>query len=121
MKQLDTQFKGRASQKGWMFKQLVRSSRFAIYEKTSESTVTYEVIEIRVKKATSAIFPDGRMVDYPEQELYPRDEDFGLYGWTYGSKDTAETKFLLLCYNFPEFNGIHHIVSAPHNRGTQPV
>jgi hypothetical protein len=115
MKLLDTEFKGKRSQKRWMFKQLERDGMYAIYEKRSESTVTYEVIEIQFQKAKVVKYPDGRVIEYDDMELYPGDEQFGLYGWAYNDLDAAYRKYLVLYYSVPE------TVSPLHNRGTQPV
>jgi hypothetical protein len=93
MRQLPEEFKGKGSQKGWDFTLVSRNGKYAIYEKRSESIVYYEVVIIRVRKAASVKYPNGTVVEYPEMESYPRDEDFGTYGWTYGYLDAAQAKF----------------------------
>jgi hypothetical protein len=102
MRQLPEEFQGRGSQKGWNFKLRERSGKYAIYEKRSESNIYYEVIAVRVQKAMQAKYPNGTVVDYPEREVYPRDEEFGTYGWSYGSLDESYKKFALLVYNVPD-------------------
>jgi hypothetical protein len=93
MRLLPEMFEGTRSQKGWDFKLIDRNGNYAIYQKQSESNIYYKVIVIRVQKAKVAHYPGGRVVDYPETETYPKDEDFGLYGWSYGSLDAAHAKY----------------------------
>jgi hypothetical protein len=102
MRILNNQFEGRGSQKGWSFTLVTRNDKYAIYEKRSESNVYYEVIMVKFQKARVAKYPDGRVVEYPDMELYPGDEDFGVYGWSYGSLDEASKNFTLLVYNVPD-------------------
>jgi hypothetical protein len=120
MIELDIQFNGKGSQKGWTFKQLQRSGRIAIYEKRSESTVTYEVINIRVKKAASVKYPNGTIVEYQAREAYPNDEQFGVFGWAYSHLADADKKYWDLIFKVPE-SKVPPLASLPHNRGTQPV
>jgi hypothetical protein len=99
MRRLPEYFSGTRSQKGWEFELVAADGPYAVYKKTSESNVYYETIIIRIQKAKVAHYPDGRVVEYPDQEVYPRDEDFGLYGWTYSTFDAAYEKMVDLVNN----------------------
>ena len=75
---------------GMTFQQVARTKKAAIYkEKDSE---TYEVFLIKTAKATT-IKAGGKMTDVPARERIPGNNDFGVWAWSYTSKDAAERKF----------------------------
>jgi hypothetical protein len=75
---------------GRTLKQLKREGMVAIYD---QGLYSYEVIVIRIKK-------DGETFGkfYPEHEIYPSSEQWGIYGWTYrpDEREKAEKKFASL-------------------------
>jgi hypothetical protein len=85
------EFKGRASQKEFNFKQIRREGDVALFEKRDilqPEIVYYEAIHIRKFNAYSM---GG--VDFPAGERYPSDREFGIYGWCCGSLELAEIRF----------------------------
>lgn len=87
---LPIEFKGRASQKEFQFKQLKREGMIALYEKKDkEGTVYYETIV--VQKHDGRTMPGGAKV--PPSEYFPSDNSFGLYGWCFNLLDKAEEKY----------------------------
>lgn len=86
-------FKGRASQKEFQFKQLLRENNIALYEKKSKDITYYETIIIQ--KHDGRTMPGGVFVE--PSEFYPSDNMFGQYGWCYNDKEMAENKYKELC------------------------
>lgn len=78
-KPLALEFKGRASQKSFDFKQIKREGDIAIYEKKDGEMVYHEVIV--VQKHNGRTMPGGVVVE--PSEFYPSDNMFGLYGWCF--------------------------------------
>ena len=86
---LATEFKGRASQKEFNFKQLKREGMIAIYEKVSPDSTHYETIVIQ--KHDGRTMPGN--VEVPPSEFYPGENTWGLSGWTHQTLERAEEKF----------------------------
>ncbi len=85
-------FKGRGSQKGFMFSKIKREGNVAIYSKSSgeeiNDVIYYETVVINQHngyKLGGVVFPPG--------ENYPGDSQFGLRGWCYRDPLKAESKF----------------------------
>ena len=88
-------------------KQIARVGQVAMYELRTQSGMLlgYEVIVIRIRPAEEAF---GH--SYPERERYPRDEEWGLYGWTFTTKElqSAHQRFKNLCDRYaPKLNQPH--------------
>lgn len=90
-KPIPLEFKGRASQKEFEFKQIKRSGDIAIYEKKDGEIIFYEVIVIQ--RHNGRTMPGGVFVE--PAEFYPGDSSFGLYGWCFAAnqKERMELKF----------------------------
>lgn len=85
MKTLPLEFK----RDGFTHKQVVRDGNVAIYERTKpeHSQPHYEVVIIREHKAR-----DTGNFKVEAGEHYPSSEEWGIYGWTYGTLDLAKTR-----------------------------
>jgi len=78
---------------GYIYSQLKRGERAAIYEQIFEdlgesSCIGYEVFKIRIGKS-KVVFG----VELPEKEKFPSDEDFGKWAWTYRDLNKAMEKY----------------------------
>lgn len=78
---------------GYIYTQLKRGERGAIYEQIFEelgdsTCVGYEVFKIRIGKS-KVVFG----VELPEKEKFPSDEDFGKWAWTYRDLNKAMEKY----------------------------
>jgi len=81
MKEINTVLK----KDGFDLKQIARQRNWAVYEQSKAGKVTsYELIQIKISKATEIY---GR--SYPDREVYPSNEDWGLLGFTISDKDEA--------------------------------
>ena len=86
-------FKGRGSQKGFMFSKIKREGNVAIYSKSSGEegggdVTYYETVVINQHngyKLGGVVFPPG--------ENYPSETQFGIRGWCYRDLQKAENKF----------------------------
>jgi len=77
---------------GFTLTQLKRTGNIAIYKQTKgKRSPAYEVVIIRKAKAWTAF---GK--DFPAAEYYPKSEDWGTCGFTYGTIEGALVKFVEL-------------------------
>lgn len=92
MTPLPTKFSGRADQRGFEFEQIERVGNIAIYRKTKpgQKVVVFEVVRILIRKAEKAF-----QRDYPNREVYPKSEFWGLYGWTECSVEHARRRLAI--------------------------
>ena len=83
------------------FRQLKRSAKTALYEKSKGDSRSYEVIRIKTS-AKDYQFPSRTNKDGEEiqgsfrpagSEAYPSSEDWGTYGFSYTNRDTASAKY----------------------------
>ena len=88
--------------KGFRFTQMKRNDNFAIYLKESNVALDnalyyfcYEVIKIR-KREAEAFKRFGKLIELPLREIYPTDNNWGLYGWTFKDLKSAEVYFIKL-------------------------
>ena len=85
MKKLEKEFK----KWNFIFTQVKREGKYAIYEKFFEETsIGFEVIIIQKQKEHERF---GQV--FPAKELYPSSEAWGKYGWTFTDFRDAITKF----------------------------
>ena len=95
MKALETEIKVQDR----TLRQLKRAGMVALYDLGSEGDmlIGYEVAVIRVRRAEEAF---GK--SYPEREVYPGNEDWGMYGWSYQALDLAgaQKRFDSLLYKW---------------------
>ncbi len=89
--------------KGFRFTQIKRTNDFAIYLKENNVNVDspsyyfcYEVIKIR-KREAEAFKRFSKLIELPLREIYPTDNNWGLYGWTFEDLKGAEVCFIELC------------------------
>lgn len=87
-KPIKTEFEGRADQKGFLFKQLKREGQIALFKKNKGTVENYEVIIIRNQEEYEM---GGIKIE--AKEHYPNAREFGTYGWSYQTLDSAEKKF----------------------------
>jgi hypothetical protein len=78
---------------GYIYTQLKRGEKAAIYEQIFEdlgdsTVVGYEVFKIRIGKS-KVVFG----VELPEKEKFPSDEDFGKWAWSYREINKAMEKY----------------------------
>jgi hypothetical protein len=74
---------------GFTYAQLLRGARSCIYRQTYCQNLAYfEVFEIRVQ-AKKELF--GTVI--PEKEIFPPDEAFGVWAWTYRGLDQAKRRY----------------------------
>lgn len=90
MKIIETNF----IDKHFSFKQIAREGDFAVYERQqipymghNSDTVHWEVIKIQKHNGYSFV---GKT--WPPSEFYPRNADWGLYGFTCQTKERAYKK-----------------------------
>ena len=84
------------------FTEWQRNNDFAIYLKENNVPANsylyyycYEVIKIRKREAES-FKRFGKSIELPLREIYPTDNNWGLYGWTFEDLITAEVYFIKL-------------------------
>lgn len=92
IKELDIEFIGTGSVKGFKFTQKASTDKGYIYEVDSgDEDIHYEVFERR----TSAICINFENRIYSEEdfkEIYPQDKDFGVNAWVYIEYEEALDK-----------------------------
>ena len=78
--------------KGFDYRLHKSEGKIAIYFQFLENNfLGYEVIRLKFHKG---VHRHGTF--YPDRYLYPTDNDWGVYGWTYKDATKAEDKFLEL-------------------------
>jgi len=84
-------------QSGFTLTQVKRSGDIAIYRQTKAGLPpAFEVVTIRRREASVAF---GK--EFPAAEYYPRNEDWGNYGFSYRTLEEAERKFKQLAKKQP--------------------
>jgi hypothetical protein len=81
----------RFKKNGFLYWQVCRSDRAAIYEQkliNGQARVYYEVWRIRVLQPR--VF---KGVSYPQREAAPSNADWGRYGWTFYTLGEAQEKY----------------------------
>lgn len=76
---------------GFDYKLVKKGEKAYIYEQWDDEekfTVAYEVFKIKIEKE-KLVFGDLM----PEREIFPGNEDFGTWAWTYPSLEKAEERF----------------------------
>ena len=86
---LAKEFEGRASQRGWLFREVKREGLIAMYEKVSvDGSVYFEVIRVKRDKGGVSVI-GGVEINFESKERYPNDNAFGTDGWCYRGYDRA--------------------------------
>ena len=83
---------------GYKFKQLRRNPLYALYEGINKyGSICYEIHKVRIKEAGECKFKgsDGqfKVVAFQKSEILARNEEFGLYGWSYSKEVNALIKY----------------------------
>ena len=79
---------------GYYYKQIKKGNKSAIYEQTCEESpnpIAYEVFRIKIDKE-KVVF--GQLL--PEKEIFPGNEDFGKWAWTFHNPEQALLRFEVL-------------------------
>ena len=79
---------------GYYYKQIKKGNKSAIYEQTcdeSPNPIAYEVFRIKIDKE-KVVF--GQLL--PEKEIFPGNEDFGKWAWSFCGIEKALSRFELL-------------------------
>lgn len=85
MKVLETEFK----QKGFNLKQIKRNKNVALFERSSKTGFQHwEVVIIRSHNGYTIA---GNNI--PPSEYYPKEEDWGQFGWTFIDLERANKAF----------------------------
>lgn len=81
MRELQTEFEGRGEVSGYSFKQINKTDKAYIYERSSsEGHLSWEVFK-RIENERFGVIS------------YPRSPSFGIWAWEYFDKDKALDKF----------------------------
>lgn len=93
MKTLPTQLKV----DGFDLEQIAREGNVAIFRQSKPGkSEAFEVVRIRVRKASERTLPTGEVIRYEESEVYPNSDQWGELGWTYRDREAAFEKLKLL-------------------------
>lgn len=94
-KPLDTQF----TENEALYTQIRRCGNVALYHRRRSGKVNwedFEVIRIRSQKAGVSFRKNGEetvKVEFEAKELYPSDNQWGDFGWTFQTEEAAVVKF----------------------------
>jgi hypothetical protein len=80
---------------GFDYKQVKRTDKAAIYAQYMTGgtlLIGYEVFQIFEQKESDTIIA-GNPIHYENKELFPSDEAFGKFAWSFQSLQRAETFF----------------------------
>lgn len=94
MKKIPNTFRFR----GFDYNLIKRAGMVALYSQSRGGCIdAYEVHKVRLKAKGTGKYaqPDGtfNIVEYPEKEILASNEEFGYFGWTHFTLDTANLKF----------------------------
>lgn len=89
MKELEKKFTGKGSVKGFKFTQEYADDYAYIYKvEDAYGKIWHEVFEKRIVKALDTII-GGNEVHFDDRVLYPTDNSFGIWAWTFGNYQKA--------------------------------
>jgi len=93
---IENQFRGSGEVKGFEFIKIASVHGGYCYEVvTSEGNIHYEVF--RAKNVPLCVDFENRIYSETEfKEIYPKSKDFGVWAWTYSSKEKALAKLATL-------------------------
>lgn len=92
MKELPIELQGKGQQSDFIFNQIKRNDKYAIYKKSASYKTYYEVFEIRKQKES-----EFNGIKYEEKELMPNDNMFGINAFCFTDFDKAIDKYNELC------------------------
>lgn len=88
---LPTKFEGKGSVKGFTFTLCIKSENMYIYEVQNGRYKHYEVFKIKTVPVC-VDFEKRIYSDTEFKEIYPKDEDFGVWAWSFSSLESAYSK-----------------------------
>ncbi len=88
MKTLETTF----TSSGFVHEQIVRDGNLAIYRRFKQVGGKEHFEVVRIRSHSGFKIPGTEKMAEPA-EMYPSGEQWGLNGWTYPDRESAETKF----------------------------
>lgn len=92
MKHLPKKFEGRGDTGGWVFRQLRRNDKWALYERTRGSKdVSYELVRICCFSADKEI--NGNIIGRKGDERYPSASRWGMDGFSYITREASEMAY----------------------------
>ena len=74
---------------------IMRNEGVALYQRDKN---IFEVFKRKYRQEKKVTFK-GKEVIYPAGEIYPSNEDFGVWAWCYTSLEDAERKYNILVNN----------------------
>lgn len=96
MKELEKEFIGGGTVKGFQFRQLHNNGNVYLYEVTTDGgSVHYEVFERKENLGGLKVIA-GTEVNFEPKVMYPSDNAFGVWAFTYNTLEMAEEKFIEL-------------------------
>lgn len=98
MKELEKEFIGTGSVKGFVFKQIKFNGNVYLYEVNTSSSIHYEVFERKESKGGTSVI-GGVEVTFEPKVLYPSDNAFGVWAYCCNTIEKAN-------YRFDELNNI---------------
>lgn len=81
MIELELEFKGRGSCKGFTYTQIYYGRGIYVYKVDACGLIHYEIFPRLESKASTAVI-DGVEINFEEKVLYPSNESFGKKAWT---------------------------------------
>ena len=92
IKQLSEEFIGIGSVRGFRFAKIASTQHAYTYEVTTgEGSIHFEVFK-RKNVPTCINYENKTFDEQNRKEVYPKNEDFGKWAWTYKSKELAIEK-----------------------------
>ena len=81
--ELPVEFAGTGQHLGWTFTRVSRTDYGCVYSRASKdvSHPYFEVFRRKTARASIREFPNGRVKEYPDREIYPGDSAFGNWAW----------------------------------------
>lgn len=89
---LKSYFVGGSSKRGMIFNQIHSTTRAYLYEINDNGLVHYETFKRR-KVALCVNFEKREYSTTNFKDVYPKDNDFGIWAWCYNDKEKAIDKF----------------------------
>jgi hypothetical protein len=96
-------------------RQLKRTDHIAMYSvhlSPDSQVCGYEVFLVRTAKAEQSIIK-GKTISQPDRELFPNNEAFGTWAWSWATRDQAER-----CWSQIE---AEHAAGAPKGQTVKPI
>ena len=89
---LKSYFVGIGSKRGMIFNQISSTARAYLYEINDNGAIHYEAFKRR-KTALCINFEKREYSKTEFKDVYPKDNDFGVWAWCYKNNEMAKDKF----------------------------